>query len=204
MRRNIDAIVCSEALPAADIAELGKRVSAFFASKGTVRPPFIVLGPESPADSIQNRISEAYVDRLVDTAIDMESLTQIVDEEVRSAVSGPRIAGALGQIDVLDVVQMMLLSGQKLVLEVISEQGRRALLYISNGEIGHATSGSLEGELAVYWALGLRSGSFATLAWAKPERNTIDMPGAMLLLEAARRRDEINQPAEADDPEDSV
>ncbi len=132
----------------------------------------------------------------------MVSLTQIVGEEVRSAASGPRIAGALGQIDVLDVVQMMLLSGQKLVLEVISEQGKRGLLYISNGEIHHATSGSLEGESAAYWALGLTSGSFATLAWAKPEQTTIETPGAVLLLEAARRRDEINQPADADDPED--
>ena len=64
----------------------------------------------------------------------------------------------------LDVVQMMLLSGQKLVLEVISEQGMRGLLYIASGEISHAVCGGLEGESAVFWALGLRSGSFATLS----------------------------------------
>ncbi len=55
--KNIDAIVCSEVLPAAEIAELGKRVSAFFASKGTVRPPFIVLGQEAPTDTNETGLS---------------------------------------------------------------------------------------------------------------------------------------------------
>jgi PAS domain S-box-containing protein len=202
--KNIDAIVCSEVLPVAEIVELGKRVSAFFASKGTVRPPFIMMGQDVRSESSETGLSEAYVDRIVDTTVDVANLTQIVGEEVRSAITRPRIAGALGQIDVLDVVQMMLLSGQKLVLEVISEKGIRGLLYISNGEISHATSGGLEGESAVYWALGLRSGSFATLAWSKPERITINRPGALLLLEAARKRDEIMDPAGDDDSEDTL
>jgi PAS domain S-box-containing protein len=197
--KNIDAIVCSEVIPTTEIVELGKRVSAFFASKGTVRPPFILLGQDKRSEPSETGLSEAYVDRVVDTTVDVFSLTQIVGEEVRSAITRPRIAGALGQIDVLDVVQMMLLSGQKLVLEVISEQGIRGLLYIANGEISHAACGGLEGENAVFWALGLRSGSFATLAWADPEKTTIDTPGALLLLEAARKRDEIRNPVDDDE-----
>jgi len=109
----------------------------------------------------------------------------------------------LGQIDVLDVVQMMLLSGQSLVLEVMSHEGRRGLLYISNGEICHAKCGGLEGEEALYWALGLRSGSFSTLAWVAPERTTIDRPGQMLLVEAARRRDELGESPE-DEPDRGI
>jgi PAS domain S-box-containing protein len=200
--KNIDAIVCSEVIPSTEIVELGRRVSAFFASKGTVRPPFIMLGQEHRPESFDPSLSEAYVDRVVDTAVDVVSLTQIVGEEVRSAITRPRIAGALGQIDVLDVVQMMLLSGQQLVLEVISEQGTRGLLYIAQGEICHAACGALEGDEAVFWALGLRSGSFATLAWVEPERHTIDTPGALLLLEAARRRDETKEPHDDDEDDD--
>jgi hypothetical protein len=199
--KNIDAVVCSEVIPPSEIVELGKRVSAFFASKGTVRPPFIMLGAEQRSQSSEAGLSEAYVDRVVDTTVDVFGLTQIVGEEVRSALTRPRIAGALGQIDVLDVVQMMLLSGQKLVLEVISEQGVRGLLYIANGEISHATCGGMEGESAVFWALGLRSGSFATLAWSEPEKTTIETPGALLLLEAARKRDESREPEEDDSDE---
>ena len=197
--KNIDAVVCSEVLRTTEIVELGKRVSAFFASKGTVRPPFIMLGRGERSETSEAGLLETYMDRIVDTEVDAGQLTQIVGEEVRSAISRPRIAGALGQIDVLDVVQMMLLSGQKLVLEVISEQGVRGLLYIANGEIWHAVSGSSEGENAVYWALGLRSGSFATLAWSEPEKNTIDTPGPLLLLEAARKRDESKGPVDGDD-----
>ncbi|MBI5570839.1 MAG: response regulator [Desulfomonile tiedjei] len=201
--KNIDAIVCSEALPTAAIVEFSKRVSIFGASKGTVRPPFIMLAQGERLALPVHGLSEAYINRVVEKSIDLGQLMQIVGDEVRSALSRPRIAGTLGQIDVLDVVQMMLLSGQSLVLEVMSQEGRRGLLYISNGEVCHAKCGSLEGEEALYWALGLRSGFFSTLAWVAPERTTIDRPGQMLLVEAARRRDELSGPPD-DEPEASI
>ena len=201
--KNIDAIVCSDALPAAEMVEFSKKVSLFGASKGTVRPPFIMLAQGERAALSGHGLSEAYVNRVVEKSIDIGHLMQIVGDEVRSAMSRPRIAGTLGQIDVLDVVQMMLLSGQSLVLEVMSHEGRRGLLYISNGEICHAKCGGLEGEEALYWALGLRSGSFSTLAWVAPERTTIDRPGQMLLVEAARRRDELSESGE-DEPDASI
>lgn len=55
------------------------------------------------------------------------------------------------------------------------------------------------GSEAAYRALCLKAGFFSTLAWAEPKRTTIDMPGQLLLIEAARKRDEENQPAD-DDP----
>jgi hypothetical protein len=51
--------------------------------------------------------------------------------------------------------------------------------------------GDLEGEEALYRCLGFSGGSFSSLPWREPERVTINKPGELLLLEAARRRDEM-------------
>jgi PAS domain S-box-containing protein len=197
--RNIDVIVCQEAFSGRDILEFSKRVSIFFADKGMVRPPFIMLAQDKDSVVCEKGISEAYLDRVLEATIDPADLMWIIHEEVHAAINRPRMAGTLGRIDILDVVQMMLLSGQKLVLEAVSPyEGIRGLLYISNGEILHAKCGDLEGEEALYRALGLKLGSFGTLAWTDPPRRTIEMTGEQLLMEAARRRDEFQGPVEGD------
>jgi PAS domain S-box-containing protein len=188
--KNIDAIVCSGALLAAQIAELSKSVGIFCANKGTVRPPFILLSEEGRPSLHENGPLEVHVDRVVPKSINMSDLGLIIGQEIRSALNRPRIAGNMGHIDILDVAQMMLLSGQKLVVEIISEKGVRGLMYISNGEISHAVCGDMEGEAAAYWALGLKAGYFSSLAWTEPEKITITKPGQLILMEAARRRDE--------------
>ena len=200
--KNIDAIVCSEAIPATRVADLSKAVIAFCAGKGTVRPPFIVLVPDAEFEQSGNSLSDVCADKILRKSVELPDLMQIILQEVRSAVSGPRMAGSLGHVDILDVVQMMLLSGQQLVLEVISPEGNRGLLYISNGQICHARRGALDGEEAAYWALGLRSGFFAAVAWSEPERTSVNKPGETVLMEAARRRDE-DGPRAGVDPDSS-
>ncbi len=202
--KNVDAIVCSEAVPATIIEDLSKAVSAFCASRGTMRPPLIALAKEGEFERLDRGLSDLYVDRVLPECIEMSDLMVIVSQAVRSAISWPRITGSLGRLDIFDVVQMILLSGQELVLEVISRENIRCLLYISNGRICHAKCGSLEGEDAAHLALGLRSGSFVTLPCAEPERTTIDKPAEMVLLEAARKRDEKSNPSPDADPDASI
>ncbi|MFH0821234.1 MAG: response regulator [Pseudomonadota bacterium] len=191
----VDAIVCSEWVGSADIVDLSNKVSLFCAGKGTFRPPLIILADEEGFDQSEPGFSDIYVDRIVRNTIDIAGLMAIVGEEVWAGMSRPRLAGTLGQIDILEVVQMMMLSGQKLVLEVMSQDGKRGLLYISNGELCHAKTEALEGEAAAYWALSLKAGSFSTLAFAEPKRRTIGEPGYLILMEAARRRDEAQDPS---------
>ena len=196
--KNIDAIVCSDVLDHAKITELSKRVSVFCTGKGTVRPPFIMLSGDGQSLAADASLVEMNIDRVVPKSIEITELMQIISHEIRVAGSRSRIAGTLGQIDILDVVQMMLLSGQQLVLEIISHEGKRCLLHISKGTIIHAKCEDVEGEEALHQALGLKSGSFSTLGWVEPERLTISRPGQAMLMEAARRRDEAGGPADDD------
>lgn len=99
-------------------------------------------------------------------------------------------AGSIDEIDLLDYVQLLLLTGRQVVVEVVSRNGARGLLYVDSGAVRHATCGNLSGEEALYHCLSFEAGSFANLPWHEPERFTIMKPWEFLLVEAARKRDE--------------
>jgi len=66
----------------------------------------------------------------------------------------------------------------------------RGRIFISDGQIVHAESGALQGEVALYGLLWLRGGEFNLLPFAEPPRRTIAGPYEFLLMEAARLNDE--------------
>jgi CheY-like chemotaxis protein len=99
--------------------------------------------------------------------------------------------GTVDEIDILDYVQLMLLTGKQVVLEVRSRDGARGVLFIRNGAICHAECCALDGEEAVYCCMGFEGGSFSNLPWYEPDRVSINKPGEFLLIEAARKRDEM-------------
>ncbi|HLH54947.1 MAG TPA: DUF4388 domain-containing protein, partial [Verrucomicrobiae bacterium] len=68
---------------------------------------------------------------------------------------------------------------------------------IFEGDIIHAESGSMQGEVALYGILGLRGGEFNLRPYAEPARRTISGHYEFLLMEAARLSDEGANPLEA-------
>ncbi|MFH0823358.1 MAG: response regulator [Pseudomonadota bacterium] len=119
--------------------------------------------------------------------VDPELLMDIMNS---SDVSNS-FTGNIAEIDILDYLQLTILSGKRTVLEIVGHDGARGCVFVDKGEILHATCGSCEGEEALYRCLCSSGGSFATLPWRDPERATINKPGDFVLFEAARRRDEI-------------
>ena len=126
-----------------------------------------------------------YLEKPVDPDL---MLTAIQASDDESAFSG-NIAG----IDILDYLQLMMLTGRRLTLEVSSKNGRRGLIFIDGGEVRHAQCDSLKGEEALFECLGFEGGSFINLPWTDPEEVTINKPGDFLLIEAARKRDEAKR-----------
>jgi CheY-like chemotaxis protein len=114
--------------------------------------------------------------------------------DVLSASTGKDVfSGSIDQIDILDYVQLMLLSGRQVVLEVLSRDGRQCHLFIEKGRVKHAECDTLAGEEAFFQCLAFAGGSFANLPWREPAHVTIEKPGEFLLMEAARKRDEARQ-----------
>jgi hypothetical protein len=120
--------------------------------------------------------------------LDTTPLTQLLAFKPTAA---PRaFSGKLDNVDILDIVQMLLLVGRKALLLVRSAQGIECQIYFAEGRIVHAKMGSLQGEDAFFACMDLGGGSFETQPWQNPNENTIHELGELLLLEAARRRDE--------------
>lgn len=93
------------------------------------------------------------------------------------------------EVDILDYVQLVMLGGMRVALEVRSRNGDRGRMFIEEGEVRHAICGDLEGEEALYACLGFTGGSFVNLPWTEPEKVTVHTPARSLLMEASRKRD---------------
>jgi hypothetical protein len=95
-----------------------------------------------------------------------------------------------------DVIQMECLARNSSILEIYNEHviGR---IYIQDGQLVHALGGDLKGEGALYKLLSLPGGSFELAPFEHPEEKTLGGSWEMLLMEAARLRDEnaANPPA---------
>jgi hypothetical protein len=106
------------------------------------------------------------------------------------AAAGPQ-SGFRGvmQVGLHDVLQMECLARKSSIL-LISTGNRRGQIYVCDGEIIHAESGPLQGEMALYGLLGLSGGEFTLQPFAEPQRRSVSGNYEFLLMEAARLRDE--------------
>ena len=106
------------------------------------------------------------------------------------AAAGPQ-SGFRGvmQLGLQDVLQMECLARKSSIL-TISTGNRRGQIYVCDGDIIHAESGPLHGEMALYGLLGLTGGEFTLQPFAEPDRRSISGAYEFLLMEAARLRDE--------------
>ncbi len=97
--------------------------------------------------------------------------------------------GLMQRVGIQDVLQMECLARKSSIL-VISTGSRRGQIYICDGEIVHAQSGQLQGEMALYGLLALPGGEFTLEPFTEPPRRTISGSYQFLLMEGARLRDE--------------
>ncbi len=123
-----------------------------------------------------------YLEKPVDPDLLAEALFSSNEERAFS--------GSIDKIDILDYLQLMMLIGRQVVLEVSCRDGGQGLIFIERGEVRHAECDHLEGEQALFKCLSFEGGSFLNLPWTEPDRITINNPGDYLLMEAARKRDE--------------
>jgi CheY-like chemotaxis protein len=98
--------------------------------------------------------------------------------------------GVLRKVGLQDVIQMECLACNSSILEIYNENtlGR---IFIEDGKLVHATAGELTGESALQKLLCLPGGSFELAPFEHPSEKTLSGPWEMLLMEAARMRDEI-------------
>ncbi|MGH8022136.1 MAG: response regulator [Limisphaerales bacterium] len=97
--------------------------------------------------------------------------------------------GVLRKVSLQDVIQMECLARNSSILEVYNQNvlGR---IYIEDGQLVHAVAGEIKGEQALYRLLSLPGGSFELAQFEPPPEKTLGGQWEMLLMEAARVKDE--------------
>ena len=98
--------------------------------------------------------------------------------------------GVLRRVGLQDVLQMECLSRNSALLEINTKE-LRGLIYIFEGQIVHAEAGDRTGIEAFNFLMGLTGGEFAQKPYVTPSQVTITDSWEFLLMEAARKRDEI-------------
>jgi hypothetical protein len=114
----------------------------------------------------------------------------------QTEVTPHQFSGELDGVDILDVVQLGLLSRMKRILVITSDSGVECELYLEGGRIVHALEGSKEGEEAFLGCVNCQAGRFCFKPWVDPPKRSIGSPSDWLLLEAARRRDDSRENGE--------
>ncbi|MEO8185709.1 MAG: DUF4388 domain-containing protein [Deltaproteobacteria bacterium] len=104
-------------------------------------------------------------------------------------LGGAHFAGAIAELPVADLVQMLLLAGKQAVITV-ARDGVTSQVWCAAGEIVDAQSGLLRGEAALYRILGFEHGSLVAELREVPRERTISGNPTRLLLEGVRRKDE--------------
>jgi two-component system, cell cycle sensor histidine kinase and response regulator CckA len=186
----IDAVVCDLAMAGMNGWEVARAISEMYMKRAIVRPPFIMLtgwAGQLPEDEI---LAHPEVDRIVQKPIKIPALLEVITSAIDRSSKHTTFSGTVEGIDLLEYMQLMILNGKPVVVEVLLKNGMRGLIFLDRGRFLHATCGDLEGETAVYHCLNFAGGSFSNLPWCAPDRMTIDKPGDYILIEAARRRDE--------------
>ncbi len=105
------------------------------------------------------------------------------------AVPQEGFRGMMRRVGLQEVLQMECLGRKSSILEVFGEKGR-GRIYIADGAIIHAESGTLQGEIALYGLLGMRGGEFNLQPFIEPATRSISGHYEFLLMEAARLNDE--------------
>jgi CheY-like chemotaxis protein len=106
--------------------------------------------------------------------------------------------GMMRRVGLQEVLQLECLGRKSSVLEIFTGKVR-GRIFICDGAIVHAESGTLQGEVALYGMLALRGGEFNLLPYIEPPRRTIEGQWESLLMEAARLTDEGQKFLEPDE-----
>lgn len=187
----IDAIVCELAMPETNGWEAAAAVRRFYLEKDRPKPPVVILTGCAPCDDEDATDGHPGVDRVLGKPIKVSQLLEAITEEIGKSCASDVFSGKIDRIDLLEYVQLLLLNGHKAVLEILPRQGAKGLIFLDKGEIRHAMCGDLQGEEALYRCLSFKGGTFSNLPWVEPDAETVNKSAMFLLVEAARRRDEI-------------
>jgi CheY-like chemotaxis protein len=188
-----DLLVCDYRMPGMDGRQLVERLKSrpatanfstvLMASKTDIAER---LSPQDAADDYLEKpffLKEAT--RRIKRMIDRIALEKMA----KTAPSDGVVRGSLAQMNVIDLMQSLEM-GRKSCQLTLTNEGEKCEVFIVEGQVKHATYGSLVGDDAVFKVLRWTGGSFELNFEGKTDQQTTQLNTQGLLMEGLRLLDE--------------
>lgn len=188
-----DLLVCDYRMPGMDGRQLVEKLKSrpatanfstvLMASKADIQER---LSPQDAADDYLEKpffLKDAV--RRVKRMIDRISLEKMA----KTAPSDGVVRGNLSQMNVIDLMQSLEM-GRKSCQLSLTNEGDRCEVFFVEGQVKHATYGSLVGDEAVFKVLRWTGGNFQLDFEGKTDKETTQLNTQGLLMEGLRLLDE--------------
>jgi CheY-like chemotaxis protein len=171
----------------------------------TARIPIILLASKNDINEKLKPIQDSVEDFLEKPFFLKDAMARIkrvldkiaLEKMAREASADGSLRGSLEQMNVIDLIQSLEM-GRKSCLLTLTQNVDRCELYVSEGQITHASYGSLVGDDAVYKALTWQDGNFHIDFKGRSAEQTTTRSTQGLLMEGLRLLDESNRDADED------
>ena len=191
-----DLLVCDYRMPGMDGRQLVEKLKSrpatanfstmLMASKADIAER---LSPQDAADDyLEKPFYLKDATRRVKRMIDRISLEKMA----KTAPSDGVVRGNLSQMNVIDLMQSLEM-GRKSCQLSLSNEGEKCEVFFVEGQVKHATYGSLIGDQAVFKVLRWTGGNFQLDFEGKPDKETTQLNTQGLLMEGLRLLDESSR-----------
>src|SRR5258707_11131163 len=188
-----DLVVCDYRMPGMDGRQFVEKLksrpatanffSVLMASKADIAERL------SPADAADDYLEKPFflkdATRRIKRMIDRIALEKMA----KTAPSDGVVRGNLSQMNVIDLMQSLEM-GRKSCQLTMTKDGEKCEVFFAEGQVKHATYGSLVGDEAVFKVLRWTGGSFQLDFEGKTDKETTQLNTQGLLMEGLRLLDE--------------
>jgi len=188
-----DLVVCDYRMPGMDgrqfVEKLKSRPATANFSSVLMASKADIAERLSPADAADDYLEKPFflrdATRRIKRMIDRIALEKMA----KTAPSDGVVRGSLAQMNVIDLMQSLEM-GRKSCQLSLSNEGEKCEVFFAEGQVKHATYGSLVGDEAVFKVLRWTGGTFQLDFEGKTDKETTQLNTQGLLMEGLRLLDE--------------
>jgi CheY-like chemotaxis protein len=201
-----DLVVCDYRMPGMDGRQLVEKLKS---RPATANFSAVLMASRvdiderlSPQDAADDYLAKPFflkeATRRIKRTVDRIALEKMA----KTAPSDGVVRGNLSQMNVIDLMQSLEM-GRKSCQLKLNNEGEKCEVFFAEGQVKHATYGSLVGDQAVFKVLRWTGGNFELNFEGKTDKETTQLNTQGLLMEGLRLLDESQREGSADAVEDN-
>jgi CheY-like chemotaxis protein len=157
----------------------------------------------SPQDAADDYIAKPFFLKEATRRIKRTADRIALEKMAKTAPSDGVVRGNLSQMNVIDLMQSLEM-GRKSCQLKLNNEGEKCEVFFAEGQVKHATYGSLFGDEAVFKVLRWTGGNFELNFEGKTDQETTKLNTQGLLMEGLRLLDESQRDAGGEAGEENV